>query len=933
MLQTVVFFGLRLIFFFIFAGVNFKLVMKKIFIILMLIVIGVPVLAQIDTDRAALEQFANEQNQEWQKARKRAEKYAKDNNIELRVVMNDGTIMQLVDVENGLPVYSITDNIGAAITTRANELWPEGNVGVAITGEGFDQVGMWDGGAIYVQHQEFNNTGSARVTQADYSYSISDHATHVCGTIIAGGVDADAKGMAYLAEIKAYDWDNVDSEMSTAASNGMVISNHSWGYITGWNSSNGQWTWTGDASVSPNEDYKFGYYNSNSRSWDIICRNAPYFLIVKSAGNDRGDGPDNAGTAGVPEIDGGTDGYDCISAAGLAKNVITIGAVEKVYNYTSPSDVVMSSFSAWGPTDDGRIKPDVVACGVDVYSSIYDGTGTATYDEMSGTSMSSPNATGTLVLLHQLYQQQYNSTMRSSTIKGLVIHTADECGNAPGPDYTYGWGLINAERAGVVILEDAMQNTIDEIALANGNSYERTVSVSGNAPLRATICWTDLQGTIGSPSLNNRTPKLVNDLDLRIVDQAGNTYYPYKLDPENPSAAATTDSKNSVDNVEHIFIDAPEAGSYTIIVDHVGTISGGEQIFSLVISGIDEYSDIPECTEILVPGNESATALVNQEIKWRRANFATSYDVYFGTDGEGTSLPTNIYNGENIVENSFFTDLTPETTYYLAIYPKNSHGTNTSCNTIYSFTPCTINEFPYLADVEDVIVPDLPTGWQAIDSSERQWVSSNITSQSGSKCLVCMTTNGQSGPMNNMLITPPVAVEAGNEYLLKFGYHGFYTNTPESLKVMWGLAPTMEALTNEAFVNESINFNSWRDGEALVAPGIDGYIFFGFYLNTASGKGLFIDDVTIENWGPIAVEEVANSEFNIYYQSGNIFVNCLEHHDDLNITIVNTLGQEVLNAELSNVQNEIIDFENVAGVYFVTVSSKNQKYSKKILVK
>lgn len=909
--------------------------MKKIFVILLLLIIGAPSYAQISTNRAALEQIAEQENLKWEQAKKRAEKYAKDNNVKIRIEMEDGTIIQLVDVENGLPIYYITDNVGAAITTRANELWPEGNVGVDITGEGFDQVGLWDGGSVFRNHQEFNNTGTNRVTQSDNPYSISAHATHVCGTIIGGGVDADAKGMAYLAEMKAYDWDNVESEMSAAASNGMVISNHSWGMITGWNYDDySGWYLYGESNISPTEDYKFGYYDSGARTWDQICRNAPNFLIVKSSGNDRGDGPSNAGTGNNPELDGGADGYDCISASGIAKNILTVGAVEKVYNYTGPSDVVMSYFSSWGPTDDGRIKPDVVGCGVNVYSSVYvNNSSTNTYDEYSGTSMSAPNTTGTLVLLHQLYQQKYNSTMRSSTIKALVIHTADECGDAQGPDYIYGWGLVNAERAGFTILDDAMQNSIDEITITNGSTYERTISASGNEPLRATICWTDVQGSLLPPSLNNRTPNLVNDLDIRIVDASGNTYYPYKLDPENPAAPATTDSKNSVDNVEQVFIEAPEAGDYTIIVDHAGTISGNEQVFSLIVTGIDEYSDVPECTELLMPENGSSTALVLQEIQWKRSNFATSYDVYFGTDGNGTALPTNIYNGENFTINSFMAELTPATTYYLAVFPKNSHGTNTSCNTIYSFMPFAVTEFPYLVDVEEVIVPEFPMGWQSIDSSSRQWVSSTLDSQSGSTSFVCVTTNGQPGPMNNMLITPPVAVESGNEYLLKFGYHGYLPNTPESLKVMWGVSPTMEGISNEIFVNEAINFNSWRDGEVVFAPDVDGFIFVGFHLNTANGRGLFIDDVTIENWGPVEIIENTNSDFNIYYQDEKLILNCLEQHDDLNISIVNTLGQVVLNTELTNIQSGSIDFKNVVGVYFVTINSKNQKYATKIIVK
>lgn len=89
---------------------------------------------------------------------------------------------------------------------------------------------------------------------------------------------------------------------------------------------------------------------------------------------------------------------------------------------------------------------------------------------------------------------------------------------------------------------------------------------------------------------------LVNDLDLNIYDPGSTAYYPYKLDPENPSDAATTDSKNYVDNIESILIESPEAGNYTIQISHDGALQGGEQAFSIIISGIEEYTIVPECS-------------------------------------------------------------------------------------------------------------------------------------------------------------------------------------------------------------------------------------------------------------------------------------------------------------------------------------------------
>src|SRR5262249_5746819 len=112
------------------------------------------------------------------------------------------------------------------------------------------------------------------------------------------------------------------------------------------------------------------------------------------------------------------------------------------------------------------------------------------------------------------------------------------------------------------------------------NVYSR-----GDQPLRATICWTDPPGTPPARSLNPTSPMLVNDLDLRLVRKLDDsTYFPWILDPSNPSAAATT-GDNTRRNLEQVFIAAPLAGSYTLRISHKGTLSGGSQAVSVVVTG------------------------------------------------------------------------------------------------------------------------------------------------------------------------------------------------------------------------------------------------------------------------------------------------------------------------------------------------------------
>ncbi len=311
--------------------------------------------------------------------------------------------------------------------------------------------------------------------------------------------------------------------------------------------------------------------------------------------------------------DGGFDGYDCISHQGVAKNILTVGAVDDIVNgYSDPLDVDMTDFSCWGPTDDGRIKPDIVGNGVSLTSS-YSSANNA-YASGSGTSMSSPNVAGSLLLLQQHYKNlHYGNPMRAATLKALVIHTADEAGPADGPDYMFGWGLMNTASAANVISQDGTITSIMEMTLTNSGSYTFDVSAAGGTPpFVVTICWTDPPGTpidteVNDP-LNNRTKMLVNDLDVRITD-GGSTYYPWFLDPGNPADAAINISDNNgngnnTDNVEQIYIDNPTAGTlYTVEVTHKDFLAGGLQNFSVIVSGINE---------LIVPIAEAASmGLIN----------------------------------------------------------------------------------------------------------------------------------------------------------------------------------------------------------------------------------------------------------------------------------------------------------------------------------
>ncbi|MCI5146674.1 MAG: peptidase S8, partial [Candidatus Electrothrix sp. AR3] len=384
-------------------------------------------LVLLNTKRQALQDLSKKKSQEFQANRQVALEKAKKKGWIIRQE-NEHGLMELQGInKKGKQRYYITHNAVAATSTSTDKVWPGGSVGLSLDGSGMT-VGIWDGGSVRSTHQEFNNTGSTRVLQHDTS-AVHYHATHVAGTLIAGGVDAAAKGMAPNATLYAWDWLSDNSEMAAAAAGGLLLSNHSYGWARGWYGT----SWYGDPTVSDQEDYLFGFYDNIAKFTDQVATNAPYYLAVISAGNDRG----NDG-GGVYPPDGGAEGYDCISHMGIAKNVLTVGAVRDVTaGYTDPTDVQMLFYSNWGPADDGRIKPDICGNGDALYST-YHISDTA-YTSKSGTSMATPNVTASLLLLQEHYHERYGSYLKAATLKALALHTADEAGPT-GPDYMFGWG-------------------------------------------------------------------------------------------------------------------------------------------------------------------------------------------------------------------------------------------------------------------------------------------------------------------------------------------------------------------------------------------------------------------------------------------------------------------------------------------------------------
>lgn len=469
------------------------------------------------------------------------------------IVKGQKAYLATIDSE-GIPRYVTADNYDAAVSVKVDELWSGGDSGYDLDGEGII-VGVWEaGGVALAEHNELEG----RVEVIDEMADVTFHATHVTGTIISEGNNINARGMAPGAIAKNSDSDNDIAELASYALDGGLLTNHSYGTI-----------------LTQNNQHVLGIYTSAAGLWDRLLFNSPYLLSCKSAGNTRDDG-----------FNSQDNGYDQLLNASCAKNNLVVGAIDDVDGLSSPTDFNESSFSSWGPTDDWRIKPDITANGVGVFSCSNQGVNA--YNNSSGTSMSVATVTGAAALLQQYYERLNGEYMKSATVKALILGTADELGPHDGPDFREGWGLMNARKAADAIFNNGTESLIRESSINEYTTDFIPVQIEAGAEVSVMIAWTDPDNPdVGQGE--NLMPSLMNDLDVRLIGPDG-TYMPWMMDPQifgTEFGNAAIKGDNFRDNVERINATIIEGGVYEVIVSHKNGILDDYQDYSLVITGIE----------------------------------------------------------------------------------------------------------------------------------------------------------------------------------------------------------------------------------------------------------------------------------------------------------------------------------------------------------
>jgi len=514
-----------------------------------------------------------------------------------------------------------THNARSAAASHVTELYsaPYNLTGAGVSVSLFELAqGQQDHVEFGTRHTVFGTGGGS---------SEKEHATHVAGTIGAAGIRADAKGMA--PEAKLYQFcistpcgsanltflDDKDEKLKPL---GVTIDNNSWGFVLGWTFE--------DFPVWNDFDEYWGAYDLTLAAPEDEISIEKGILFVHSAGNDgtspgffdfsqhrhvNDDGDtitdkvfcysvNGSGTdcpAGA-QCNGGCETvkhhtqvpFDTIGVTASAKNGLTVAAVAVANDGTK----FVASFSSRGPAKDGRVKPDVSARGTLVLSTVP----TNNYGSKNGTSMASPAVAGIAAILTEQWRRTFGSSPTPEQLRAVIIAGADDLGN-PGPDYTYGFGFVNAKTSADLIIADAAQGkSIRNLSLSQGQSAELAIGVSAGQKVRVVLNWADpaIPFLPGRPDI--ATKALVNDLDVKVITPTGATVLPYVLNKDDFNANATT-GVNTVDNTEMLEIPAATAGVYRVVV--TGTsVTEGPQTAVLVTNAVVA----PPCKD-LTEGNDT----------------------------------------------------------------------------------------------------------------------------------------------------------------------------------------------------------------------------------------------------------------------------------------------------------------------------------------
>jgi serine protease AprX len=440
-----------------------------------------------------------------------------------------GDYTDLNGFETGTRVMNF-DSIWSLGITGQNQI-----VGMADTG--------LDSGDSKAIHQDFQGGVKSGYAVGLFGKSWADpmgHGTHVAGSVLGRGVASGGllKGGAYSAQMVAQGmWspilnnlsvpNNLATMFNQAYADGARVHTNSWGAAT-----------------------NFGAYEKMAAAVDEVMFEKQDMLILFAAGN-----------SGVDKNRDGRIDANSIGTPGTSKNALTVGASENLLavggiqkkigelngsasnwpaapiTESTLSDNIngIAMFSSRGPTNDGRLKPEIVAPGTNILSvrsqqstaEVLWGAYNQDYVFSGGTSMACPLAASAATLARQfLIEKKGIAQPTAALLKAFLLHTAfemypgqyGEAGASQGqelltlrPNNDEGYGRVDAAQMLKMDLGISTMIVDAKPGLATGESDTATLKLTVGGKLQVNLVWTDAPGSV------NASQALVNDLDLEVI--------------------------------------------------------------------------------------------------------------------------------------------------------------------------------------------------------------------------------------------------------------------------------------------------------------------------------------------------------------------------------------------------------------------------------
>lgn len=721
-----------------------------------------------------------------------------------------------------------------------------------------------------IKEQKFDTSDidiKGRYFDSKVAASIQSSHASIMVTMLAGGANTTpfAKGAAWGSYITSSDFTNLLPDADSVYQKYKIsVQNHSYG--------------TGIEN----------YYGADAVAFDQNTKNNFSLLHVFSSGN-SGASTSTSGTYS------GIQGFANITGSfKMAKNIITVGATDSFNHVVSPSSK--------GPAYDGRVKPELVAFGED------------------GSSGAAALVSGSVALVQHAYKILHGNILPSNALtKAVLLNSADDV-ERPHVDYSSGYGALNTYNAVNTIIE----NRFIESSVSQNEVKSFSINVPSNiAQAKFTVVWMDV------PATANASKALVNDLDAQLqLPSSGQGWLPWVLNVATNRDSLLADAKRGVDTlntVEQITIDSPQAGNYVLQVKGSQIQQGNNQAFSIAY----QFDTLNHFTWTYPSSTDPLSASTKHVIRWQTTIDDTATIEYSLNGLQWQTLATGVD-----LKNKFYQWATPDTSSIAFLRMKIS--TVASSFTSDSFT------------ISKVI--NLKVGFNCTDSFLLYWnkvaTAQYILYQLGQKYLQPLLTLPDTSIILSKQQSPPLDYAIAPLIQSKAGFRSFTTNYTTQgvgcylnnfLAVLQNDAAQLNIALGTAYNIASISIirtngvgtqtiqvltpplnTSFTISDTGLAQGVNNY---QLAIKLSSGDIIYSSIETVYYFPSLPVIVYPNP-----VKQNEAIKIIAQVPGDYSIAIYDVNGRTILNRNLDDIYQELSALRFPKGVYFIKVIPQNGKW-------